>query len=290
MITIPEKFMGKSIKGAMKKILETSSPDASESPQSESVSLINLSNPEDYILLPGKTHRNYTYQDLLVSMYRLGISPEVEQAAQSLDFQVENTAKEQNHRDYIGNINWNQALTLNLSLKGLTLNLRQFADFLLLLKSGNAVNGRGERVLESKLAEILNEIVEVKEPWRSEWLDADFKYLDSNKKPVAENQTGEPYIYHTHELKNGILVPKYREKLESCLMKEGFVALQTMNKQGLPTEQGSDFRYCMPRKGNVSVARFCVYPFPATFYCGWIPKFSVSGLGVRLALKRSTQQ
>ena len=91
---------------------------------------INLRNPEDYLVLPGRTHGVFSYEDTLVSMYRLGMSPEVEQAAQHLGFKIANSAKEKNGRDYIGDLNWEQGLKLNLSLGGRTLNPRQYVNFL----------------------------------------------------------------------------------------------------------------------------------------------------------------
>src|SRR3989344_3237898 len=170
---IPKKFMGIPIEGAMDRALNQKEKN-SKNQDSKTTSLTtNLSNPEDYILLPGKTHEDYSYNDLLVSMYRLGMTTEVEEVANQLGYKLSNSAKENNGRDYIGNINWGQALKLNLHLGGSTLNPRQSADFLLLLKSGNAIDGTGNKISSSKLDEILDEIMSVRDPYRAEWFDAD---------------------------------------------------------------------------------------------------------------------
>ena len=233
---------------------------------------------EDFILLKGKTHGPYSYQDLLVSMYRLGMSPEAEQVASRFGYQLANTAKESNGRNYIGNINWKQALSLNLDLGGLTLNPRQFADFLLLLKSGNAVDGTGRRVERGKLDEILDEIITVRDPYRAEWLDADFRY--QNKKLL---------FYSEHILDaNRNFEASYKRELESCLMVKGSrINLGTMNNQGMPVEEGNDFHYWCPDKDNKSVAWFGADSDRAGLSCCGSPTFTVPSLGVRLCVPKA---
>ncbi len=44
--------------------------------------------------------------------------------------------------------------------------IRQFVDFLNLLRSGKAYDGRGKLVDKSKLDGILDEIYTVRDPWR----------------------------------------------------------------------------------------------------------------------------
>ncbi len=238
--------------------------------------------PEDFVLLQGRSHGSYSYPDLLVNLYKLGLNKSVETAAKSLGYSITNTAKEKNGRDYIGDINWEQALKLNLSLGGRTLSPRQYVDFLGLLKSGNAVDGNGRKIPKKKLTELFSEIVEVREPYRAEWLDADFKYL-----------TGKLWIYSSHTLDgNGKLIPNYREKLESCLMEDATPGidfdywLKNATKQGLPPKNNSsgDLYYWCPDKDNNSVARFVADSDGAGLYCDGNPTFTDSSLGVRLAL------
>jgi len=274
-IQIPKTFMGKPVEGAMKKVLEgaPTSPqnNPNPTPPNSNLSPISLRSPEDYILLPGVSYGNFAYADTLVSMYKLGMSPEVEQVSQQLGYQLRNTDKESNKRDFIGNINWEKALKLNLSLGGRTLNPRQFADFLLVLKSGNAIDGTGRKVPESKLAEILDEIITVRNPYRAEWLDADFKYLG-----------GKLWLYSDHRLANASLDSDYKKELEDCLMTKGSrINLATMNAQGMPAEEGNDFQYWCPDKDNKSVARFGTGSGRAGLCCDRDPAGANPSLGVR---------
>lgn len=246
----------------------------------------DITNPQDYILLKGRTHGRYSYPDLLVCKYKLGLSPKVETAAKTLSLSVQNTAKETNGREYIGNINWNQGLSLALTLGGQVLPLREFADFLLMLKSGKASNGKGESIKKQELENLLSEITQVREPWRAEWLDADFKYLDKNGNLVAPDKKGNFHIFYNHELKNGILVPKYKEALEPCLMTNCKIALASMNNRGMPTQEGNDFNYWAPLNDNNSVAGFGAGSDGADLYCHRYPLDSDSALGVRLVVRK----
>jgi len=272
---IPKTFMGKPVEGAMKRVLEVNPlPPNNPAPVTSSPIITNLESPEDYLFLPRRTYGSWSYPDLHVSMYRLGMSPKVEQAGQQLGIIFSNSAKESNGRDYIGNMHWEEALKLNLGLGGRTLNPRQFADFLLLLKSGNAVDGTGRKVPETKLTEILDEITTVRSPYRAEWLDADFKYIDS---------TNKLWIHSAHSLdQNNNLNPGNMDVLENCLMTKGNrINLATMNNQGMPTEQGNDFLYWCPDKDNKSVAWFGADSDSAGLYCSRNPTDVYSSLGVR---------
>ena len=277
---IPKTFMGKPVEGAMKRVLE-GNPTPINNPQPDTnLPLVTLNNPEDYILLSGR-NQHWGYSDLLVSKYRLRMSPEVEQAASEFGYSLANSSKERHKRDFIGNINWEQALKLNLGLGGRTLNPRQFADFLLLLKSGDAIDGKRRKIGRNELDEILDEIVTVKNPYRAEWLDADFKYV---------NETFWFYSDHSLDLNNN-LIPNYRNFLESCLMTKGSrINLATMNNQGMPTETGNDFQYWCPDKDNKSVARFGAYSDRAGLGCGRNPTVTDPSLGVRFCVPKARTQ
>jgi len=274
--------MGKPIEGSLKRVLADLEKTKTAPKTDTNISLTtNLSNPEDYILLPGKTHEDYSYNDLLVSMYRLGMTTEVEEVANQLGYKLSNSAKENNGRDYIGNINWGQALKLNLHLGGSTLNPRQSADFLLLLKSGNAIDGTGNKISSSKLDEILDEIMSVRDPYRAEWFDADFKYIDEKL-----------WLYSEHTLdSNKNLTPNYKKKLESCLITKGDkINLSTMNSQGMPTENGNDFFYWCPDKDNNFVAWFYADSDGSGLGCCGGPSSSVASLGVRRIMRAGSER
>jgi hypothetical protein len=103
---------------------------------------------------------------------------------------------------------------------------------------------------------IYNEITEVRDPWRAEWLDADFKV--EGKDLVV--------YYHVFD-KTGKIIKKKeildRETLMSAetpgISLESW--LKNPTKQGLPTSKTKkgNFYYWCPSKNNNSVARFYAY-------------------------------
>ena len=233
--------------------------------------IANLNNPEDYIILEGRVHDNYSYPDLLVSKYRL--------SSTNLD---NNTGEEANGRKYIGNIKWENALTLNLNLNGFTLNPRQFIDFLALLKSGKAYDSKGSAIKKDELLQIYDEITKVRTPWRSEWMDASFESINDKL-----------YLLSKHKLVNGILTPEYKEFVEnSTLMKDKLPGisldslLKTANKQGFPinkTENG-ELYFWHPRNGGV--AGLDAVSDWAYLICNRNPTYSYPALGVRFACEK----
>jgi len=244
----------------------------------------DIKDKKDYILLGGKTHESYEYPSLLISKYRLSYNPEIKQAADNIGLNLADTAKEANGRKYIGNIQWNSALKLNLCLNRLTLNSRQYIDFINLLRSGKAFNGEKNKIDTKELENILKEILELRDPWRSEWLDADFKYLDNNGNQVESSKKGDLWIYNNHILDaDGNLIPKNKEKLKSYLMEDCKIDLSTCNKNGMPMTKGNDINYGYPRKNNNSVAGFFAVSSGAGLDCCGGSRCSYSGLGVRSA-------
>ena len=241
----------------------------------------NISNPKSYLISPGKVHGNYSYPDLLVSMTRLGYDNEVDRAAKKLNLTLQNTAAEQTtNQGYIGKINWHSALKLNLTLDSFTLNIRQYLDFLNLLKSGKAFYGDGSKADKKVLNNLLDEISTVRDPWRAEWLDADFKVKDDKL-----------YINYNHKLDNNKLKPQKTELLEECILEDRTPGINLDNflmnatSQGLPKKnvKTGDLYYYAPDKDNNSVARFGAGSDRAGLYCFWDPSDSGSVLGVRRA-------
>jgi len=100
--------------------------------------------------------------------------------------------------------------------------------------------------------QIYDEITEVRNPWRAEWLDAKF-HRKGNKLWVAYNHIVDS---------NDNLVAQENEKLEGHLMQDKCPGisleywLNNPTKQGLPPEDAKqgDFWYWYPRDGTV--ARF----------------------------------
>lgn len=245
-----------------------------------------VSNPQSYIILPGKTHGTYSYPELVVSMHRLGYNADVDKAVKWMrqnkewkDLQLQNSQKEADGTDYVGNMNWNTALTLNQKLGNLTLNLRQFIDFKELLEAGIAGkckvhNGLGKKIDEPLLTSIYKEICEVRKPWRSEWLNAAFS-----------DQNGALYITTDHTLQ-GYTLKGHTELLENCVKESSWINPTSFNKQGLPTRksQAQKLYYYSPVAGRV--VWFYAYSDAALLYCNGDPADTSARLGVRPACKK----
>ena len=200
---------------------------------------------ENYIILPGKVYGNYSYPDLLVSMDR-----------------------------YYQGSNWCNSHTKLHNDGFFMLTPRQFIDFISLLKSGNVHNGKGTKLDSAKVNTLLEDILKKKDPYRAEWLDADFKVVNCNL-----------YINYNHRTDNGILKPQNTELLEPCLMKDCYIDLLSANKQGLPTKKmrKKDIYFYYPRRNNNSVARFDAGSGRVCFNCDGNPLSSNASLGVRHA-------
>ncbi len=243
----------------------------------------NIKDSANYILLESKQHGSYSYPNLLVSMHRLGLTPEVEQAAHKLDLKVSNTAQEQDGHQYIGNIQHEQAINLIKESGYMPLNLRLFVDFLKEIRYGlddkkKVYDGRGNIVPNDRLLITWNEITEVRDPWRSEWLNNEF---ESNGIISKQFYT----IYHKIN-PNGTL-ELVKEPLEDCLMKDKAPGidledwLERANNQGLPPKdvKSGSLHYRSPRNG--AIARFFTDFCWASPFCDGSPSYSYPALGVR---------
>ena len=122
------------------------------------------------------------------------------------------------------------------------------------------------------------EIAEVRDPWRAEWLDADFKVINEIL-----------HINYNHRTVNAELKPQNSEPLENCLMENKTPGidleawLKNANRQGLPPtniKKGSLY-YWHPV--NRRVAWFDASPARVGLCCVGYPWDSGSALGVRLA-------
>ena len=133
-----------------------------------------------------------------------------------------------------------------------------------------------------QLTTILNDIIEVRAPWRSEWLDADFK-VKSNKL----------YINYEHQTKFGRFTADKSDLLEDCLMQDKGPGIDlqswidTANYRGFPSKNVKDgsIHYWYPRSDNNSVAGFYVGSGRADLVCDWYPTNAGAALGVR-AIRR----
>ena len=157
---------------------------------------------------------------------------------------------------------------------------RQFVDFLALLKSGNASDENGNAVNPAQLEAILDEITEVKDPWRAEHLDAKFDSSGLIRKTFRITY---------HKIKSDGTIEEVTEPLEDCLMsdKEPGIDLddwlKNANNQGLPKPDAKkgDLWYWYPRNG--AVARFRANSDRANLNCNRNPTNTNDALGVRPA-------
>ncbi|MBI2672995.1 hypothetical protein HYX19_01935 [Candidatus Woesearchaeota archaeon] len=149
------------------------------------------------------------------------------------------------------------------------LTLREFADFLILLKKGN-----------DEFRGIYDHITKAGEPWRAEWLDADFKVVINTL-----------HINYNHRIVNGNLQPQNSEPLTSYLSTNETLGISLDDWLSNPTLQGlprvdikeGNLNYWYPRFNNNSVARFDVHSNGADLnYCG-NPSYAYFTLGVRAA-------
>ena len=213
----------------------------------------NINDAESYLILPGKAYGNYSYPDLLVSIDK-----------------------------FYHNHTWYKAHEALNKEDSFMLTIRQYADFLDLLRSGKVNNGKDNLVDKVVIDKILDEILTVKNPWRSEWLDAKF----SKKGGLIKKDQW--YITY-HNIDNG-KISEVTEELEDCLIEDKTPGinldswLSNSTKHGLPDKKTSvgDLYYWGPRRDN-TVVGFVANSNRAGLDCFRDPGYSDRALGVRRA-------
>ena len=164
---IPERGLGgKNVDEAYSRYLEESQkPREKKAPKSGVSTSVDGINLEDYIFMP--QHKLYV--------------------AKSLSYH---------------NKNWYDSHKALHSEKSRMLTIREFVDFLELLKSGNVLNGLEQKLPGNEALAIYEKITKKEDPVRAEWLDADFKVIDNKL-----------YINYNHRTINGQLKPEDSELL-----------------------------------------------------------------------------
>ncbi len=209
------------------------------------------------IILPGRTHEHYSYPDIKVSR---GLS-------------------------YLP-INYDDAEERVHARSGLMLTIRQFVDFLNLLRSGKAYDANGKRIGKAELNRIYEGITtSVRNPWHAEHLDARFSLREDT--PNLSDRPRLSITYHSIQ-PNGSL-KEVTEPLVDCLMEDRLPGislddwLKNANSQGLPRPglKEGDSCYSHPKTGKV--ASFVVYLGMAGLGCNGSPQVSGPGYGVRFA-------
>src|SRR3989344_5507381 len=138
----------------------------------------------------------------------------------------------------------------------------EFAEFLKYLKEDY------QKINKSESDKILDEILTVRNPWRSEWLDHDYK----------KEKTGLYVLYHKFNSRGNIELVK--ELLDKDTLMEDKTPginfedyLNNHTIQGLPKNniKKGDLYYWFPRDDNNSVARFYANSDRADLYCSRNP-------------------
>ena len=229
-----------------KSLLDNTIPEFNAVPPPIGVS--SVEEPGTYIILPGRKHGSYEYPDLLVPT-------------------------ERTHK----NKNWHQAKE-SLYLDGaFMITPRQFVDFINLLRSGNVYNGLGVKLDSTRARTVLSDILEQKDPYRAEWLDAKFA------------QSGKTLNVMYHRIKSDGSIEDVAEPLQECLMENKTPGisldywLRNATPQGLPPKNISDgnIHYYAPK--NNTVAWFRADSVWVGLLADWDPASSDSSLGVRAA-------
>lgn len=160
------------------------------------------------------------------------------------------------------------------------------------LDSHKKLQGNGERMLtipefvevlkytRENAQDIYNEITQVRNPWRAEWLDADFKMKDEklylNSKHVYDKQ-GNLNPQSSQLLQKNIL----RKNKTPGINLENWISNPT--KQGLPRKdaENGNLYYWAPMEDNNSVAGFNADSGRSILNCNANPSNRCPYLGVR---------
>jgi len=183
----PERVLGGKVEGSLESYLAKAEEREQKKPQEEPVVVeepkLDLSK---YIILPGKTHGTYSYPDILVPMEKRMCTGKTLPA-------IYYTLKEDEE---------------------FLLTLRQFVDFIEVLKSQFVSDGNGNTLNQNVKSDLLNDIIGVKGgDTRSEWLDPFFM--------VNENSYQKTVDIHYTAIENGNIIRKMEIVPE--LSKQGFI-------------------------------------------------------------------
>ncbi len=164
------------------------------------------------------------------------------------------------------------------------LTLKEFAEFLKLLKSGKAFDGTKNKVDSRELETIIKEIIEFRNPYRSEWLDNRY----SKKGGILEIRSKLSVTYHKFD-SSGKLVEVTEQLDPDTLMEDKIPGIslgdwiENPTPQGLPKSNTKDGKlyYWQPTEG--SVVRFNADAGRVVLNCDRDPASSYPALGVRAA-------
>jgi hypothetical protein len=262
-----------------------------ESFQTKQISELDNKN---WIVIPGKGEEPKGFSNPVghryaVSPGRIEYGPAVERAGKELGLKLKNTSKDSLGRKFVGNINWEQAMKLDLLLGKKATNPLEHFTFLDLINKGAegkvpVYDVKGNKLDPKYLGQIREDIIKVQSPWRAEWHDADFRFIDNRY-----------YIWFNHKMdENGELEPRNKQLLAKNTLMENKIpginldsVLGNTTKQGLPKKSAEEgkFYYWGSDNDNNSVAWFVANVDRAGFNCLRDRSGANSDLGVRASEK-----
>jgi len=173
---------------------------------------------------------------------------------------------------------WTACTTPTLLAKeqGYMPTIRQHVDLLTLIKSGEAFDEYGNKIDSKRLQSLFNEITELRDPWRAEWLDAKFGGGTINYHSIKQDGS----VKEITEILGDYLI---QDKCPGISLDSW---LKTANSHGLPTENTEDgsLYYWSPRNG--SVAWFVAYSLWTVLCNNRYDAERSSTLGVRVTRKK----
>ncbi|MEK6933331.1 MAG: hypothetical protein AABW75_00470 [Nanoarchaeota archaeon] len=236
---------------------------------------------ESYIILPAGNYGKRDYPELLIGINRISYTDKrVQNAVKKLYPQQQFS---DNDQGFIGGINHQQALDITKEIGGFTLSVLLEREFLRHLNKGindrnyHVYNGKGDRIRSDVLQSVNNEIIEVRNLWRSEW-NAD-RFSENNGEMQVTT-----YIFDNRKFK------EVTESLGDYLAKNKQISygdwLNRAAKHGLPLSgcKNGEFYFWIPINGRV--AGFVAGSVRAGLSCYWSPLSSNSSLGVREAREK----
>ena len=245
------RIFGRDTKEAYDRLMSEPDPQPPQSPQPSILPVTHIRDPQNYLILEGRSYNAYSYPTILVAK------------ARDLHNHTWEKTQEELHRE-----------------QQFMLTPRQGVDLLLDLRAGNIHEATGRKLPQPEITNILNEIYEVRNPWRGEWYDASF----------AQQKKKWTITYHKITPQG---LQQVTQPLEYCLMEDKTPGidledwLQRATPQGLPpknVKEGSLY-YWHPQDNRV--AGFCADSGGASFYCDRNPRGSNSARGVRRAFVKS---
>jgi len=234
------------------------------------------SNLEKCIILEGRTHGSYSYPDLLVDMERthlgLGYKKVVDR-----DVDYSNQFSQRNHT--------RRALR---DKEEFMLTLRQFVDFLKLLKSGtnvynNVYNGAGKKLDIKVVNSVLDDILGVRAPYRGEFFDDGFN--ERRVEPLIGRYARYVVDIDYFKIDTEGNLYSIQEPLKKCLMKDEEQAIyidswmEHATNQGLPHKRAK----CPPKKeGNFWLKNITNHALPEGGIIHYTPPHCGNGRKIAL--------